>query len=124
MGFLSIDPEELIFENVKLGHAYTQRVTVKNPHDAQVTVGIKCSASSRYQVSPAGDINLPANGQVILTIRLKIESFPNRMRGTRGQETSAYDDPIYRHKIFCVYKYRIFFGLPKSGQKVPLKSPC
>jgi hypothetical protein len=104
MGFLSIDPEELIFENVKLGHAYTQRVTVKNPHDAQVTVGIKCSASSRYQVSPAGDINLPANGQVILTIRLKIESFPNRMRGTRGQRDSFHlKGSFFEQKFFSTF---------------------
>ena len=68
MGFLSIDPEELIFENVKLGHAYTQRIVIRNPHDAPVTVTLKSSASSRYQISPAGDIVLPACGYDLFKI--------------------------------------------------------
>ena len=57
-------------------------------------------------------------------ILVPISDFCSDFCSDNFKETSAYYDLIYRHKICCVYKYRIFFGLPKSGQKVPLKSPC
>ena len=104
MGFLSIDPEELIFEHVKLGHAYTQRIIIGNPHDAPVSVTIKPSATSRYQVSPSGEIELPSNGQVVLTIRLKVESFPNRQRGARGQRDSFHlKGAFFEQKFFSTF---------------------
>ena len=104
MGFLTIDPEELIFENVQLGHAYTQRIIISNPHDAPVTVALKCSAASRYQISPAGALEIPARGQVTVTIRLKVDSFPNRMRGTRGQRDSfQLKGAFFEQKFFSTF---------------------
>ena len=90
MPFLNLHPEELVFEGVRLHAAYVQRLSVGNPHDAPVTVEIKCSAAARYQVSPSGPITIPPRGEATLTVRLKVDTFPNRRRGVSGQRDSFH----------------------------------
>ena len=89
---------------MQIGHAYTQQITISNPHDAPVTVTLKCSAASRYQVSPAGALEIAARGQVSITVRLKVDAFPNRMRGTRGQRDSfQLKGTFFEQKFFSTF---------------------
>jgi hypothetical protein len=104
MPFLDLHPEELVFEGVRLHAAYMQRVSVGNPHDAPVTVEIKCSAAARYQVSPAGPITIPSRGEATLTVRLKVDAFPNRRRGVSGQRDSFHlKGAFFGQKFFSTF---------------------
>ena len=80
MGFLDVSPGEIDFGNIIVGQAYTQRVTLTNPHDSAVDVHIKCSASQRYQLRPQR-LTLDAGESASISIRLKVERFqPRRKR--------------------------------------------
>ena len=112
---IEVRPNELVFENVQLHHAYTARVELVNPHDAAVDLTIKPSAAQRYQVRPE-KVHLPAGGTVTVVVRLKVMHFPNRKKAKEGQRD-------YFHMKSRYFEQKFFTTFVVAGTPVKAVHP-
>lgn len=92
--------------------SYVQKVEVVNPHGAAVDFSVRLGSPGRYTVSPRTARVQPGE-RVLLTVKLRVDRFPNVARGQRGQRDHIFlTSPVFEQRLDSTFYLR-----PRDGGK-------
>lgn len=95
---VDIEPDSLVFRDVKLNQAQTASLCVSNPLTVTLEFTIR-SSSSKYTISP-NKVTLSAGQSIIVTVRLFVAHYSNYRKGVEGQsDTIHIKSPYFEQKI-------------------------
>ncbi|GAB5357041.1 hypothetical protein AAMO2058_000339900, partial [Amorphochlora amoebiformis] len=101
---LLLEPEELVFTNVRLKQVYSKCVRITNPMDTRVKFRIKPGSPSRYRVMPE-EVEIAPKKSVLVAIQLKLE------RSIAGKGSKGHKD-VFRitSDLFKQHFFAIFYA--------------
>eukprot|EP00466_Bigelowiella_natans_P015503 jgi/Bigna1/145849/aug1.104_g20557 len=99
---LDLDPEEIIFTNVRLHQAYSKCIRIFNPLPSKVQISILPGNPSYYKIFPE-TTEIAAGNNVLIEVQLKLHNPPPKPRGSKGHKS------VFRIKS-QLFEQR-FFGL-------------
>jgi hypothetical protein len=87
---LSVQPQEVVWQEVRFNTAYRARVEITNNVDAPVELQIRAGSSERYTVTPQ-QLTLQPRCSAQVTIQLKLLRFANKAKAIeQGQRDIFY----------------------------------
>ena len=109
---MNVEPSSLVFRSVALNQAYTASLSISNPLTAPVEFTLRAS-NPRYTLSP-NKVTLVPNQQVIITVRLLLNHYPNKAKGKQGQEDTIHIKSPYFEQMVNV----VFFLVEQTGASI------
>ena len=87
---LIVEPQDLVFHDVRFHTAYRKTVAISNSYEAPVELHIRAGSSDRYTVTPQ-QLTLQPSSSAQLTIQLKLLKFANKAKAVeQGQRDIFY----------------------------------
>ncbi|KAG2447331.1 hypothetical protein HYH02_007660 [Chlamydomonas schloesseri] len=111
--FVQLDPEELVFRDVKLSQVYTQTLRVTNTLRGPVELTIKPGSSERYTVVPS-TIRLRAEETAAVEVRLRVLRFAQRQKAVEQGQRDAFHikGSHFDQRFYCT-----FYMVPEGAEQ-------
>ncbi|GLI68386.1 hypothetical protein VaNZ11_012718, partial [Volvox africanus] len=115
--FVLLEPEELLFRDVKLSQVYSQTLRITNTLRGPVELTVKPGSTDRYTVSPT-TLRLKAEETAVLEIRLRVVRFAQRQKAVEQGHRDVFH---IKGSHFDLKFYATFWLSPESEQPVKPK---
>jgi hypothetical protein len=87
---LSLQPQEVVWQDVRFNTAYKARVEISNNVDAPVELQIRAGSSDRYTITPQ-QLTLQPRSSAQVSVQLKVLRFANKAKAIeQGQRDIFY----------------------------------
>ncbi|GIL54010.1 hypothetical protein Vafri_9567 [Volvox africanus] len=115
--FVLLEPEELLFRDVKLSQVYSQTLRITNTLRGPVELTVKPGSTDRYTVAPT-TLRLKAEETAVVEIRLRVVRFAQRQKAVEQGHRDVFH---IKGSHFDQKFYATFWLSPESEQPVKPK---